>query len=116
MSRVTFEMPGERLVGVKNSRENIFKIAKRTRRQRGAATIFAQAAGVHRMTLPIVVTIVRVGPGELDSDNLTISASAVRDGIADALALPKHDRDPRVTWVVKQERAAKWAVRVEVSS
>lgn len=112
--RVAFELPGVRLVGAKNDRSHWRKRAERVRGQRHAAKVYAQAAGVHLMPLPMVVTITRRGPGQLDDDNLTISASSVRDGIADAMALPKHDRDPRVTWVVNQERRATWSVLVEV--
>ena len=44
------------------------------------------------------------------------SLKAVRDGVADALGLAS-DRDPRVAWVVDQERGEprQYAVRVEVT-
>lgn len=48
------------------------------------------------------VTITRIAPRDLDSDNLVGSAKHVRDGVADALGID--DRDPRVTWVVEQRR------------
>lgn len=62
--------------------------------------------------LPVVVTITRCSPGTMDDDNAVASAKAVRDAIADVLGVD--DRDPRVTWVVRQKRAP-WGVEVEIS-
>jgi hypothetical protein len=53
---------------------------------------------------PLLVTITRIAPAALDSDNLVGSAKHVRDGIADWLGID--DRSPLVTWVVEQERGA----------
>ena len=59
----------------------------------------------------LVCHVVRVAPRLLDQhDNLAASAKAVIDGIADGLGI--NDRDPRVEWVVSQEKG-KAAVRVE---
>ncbi len=44
---------------------------------------------------PVVVTITRVAPAELDDDNLASAAKAVRDGVADALGCD----DGAKTWV-----------------
>ena len=46
-------------------------------------------------------------PGDLEPIE-----TASRDEIAALMGIT--DRDPRVTWVVKQERAKAWAVRVEI--
>lgn len=58
-----------------------------------------------------IVRIVRVAPRQLDSDNAESAAKSVRDGVADALGV--HDRDPRVVWLVDQERGQA-CVRVEL--
>lgn len=52
---------------------------------------------------PLVVTITRVAPRQLDDDNLARSGKAVRDQVAELLGVD--DRDPRVTWRYAQERA-----------
>lgn len=59
----------------------------------------------------LVVRIVRVAGRRLDDDNAVSAAKSVRDGIADALGV--HDRDPRVVWLVDQERGQA-CVRVEL--
>jgi len=51
----------------------------------------------------LVITLTRIGPGTLDSeDNLSAGFKAVRDGIADALGV--NDRHPRLRWFYGQER------------
>ncbi len=52
----------------------------------------------------LLVTITRIAPAALDSDNLVGSAKHVRDGVADWLGID--DRSPLVTWVVEQEKGA----------
>jgi hypothetical protein len=53
---------------------------------------------------PWIVTVVRLGPRELDAhDNLGTSAKGVVDEIAAWLGLGS-DRDPRVTWRYAQEK------------
>lgn len=59
----------------------------------------------------VVVRLVRVAPRQLDSDNAASAAKSVRDGVADALGVD--DRDPRVVWLVDQERGQA-RVRVEL--
>lgn len=64
---------------------------------------------------PLVVGITRVAPRALDSDNLQGSGKHVRDSVAACLGID--DKDPRVTWVVRQEKGKpkEYAVRIEVS-
>jgi hypothetical protein len=57
------------------------------------------------------VTITRIAPRELDSDNLASCAKGIRDGVADALRVD--DGDERIRWTYKQERG-KPAVRVDI--
>ena len=65
---------------------------------------------------PLVVTLVRIAPRALDSDNLAGCAKHVRDGIADALGIK--DNDPRVEWRVEQRRGKpkEYAVEIVIES
>lgn len=65
------------------------------------------------LAYPVIVTITRIAPRELDDDNLAGSQKHVRDGIADALGVD--DRDPRVTWRYAQRKGAPKAYAVEVT-
>ncbi len=64
---------------------------------------------------PVTATITRLAPSNgLDPhDGLGAALKGVIDGVADALGL-KNDRDERVTWVLQQERAKAYGVRVEI--
>lgn len=64
--------------------------------------------------LPIICRIVRVGCRELDSDNATGSAKAVRDAIAAHYGID--DRDSRIEWDVTQEKGKQYAVRIEIAA
>jgi hypothetical protein len=112
-----------RTVSEANSRAHWAERARRAKRQRGVAHL----ALVGRLRDPWVVAaldagflrvrLVRIAPRDLDTDNLASSLKAIRDGVTDALGLAS-DRDPRVAWVVDQERGRprQYAVRVEVTA
>lgn len=61
---------------------------------------------------PLTVTVTRIGPRTLDTDNLAFSAKAVRDGIADAFGIDDGD-ERAVQWAYAQERG-EHAVRVRI--
>lgn len=106
-----------RLVSEANAHEHWRTRQKRAKAQREAAYVATKSAIARAVVrLPATVTITRIAPSMLDSDNAVGSAKHIRDGIADALGI--NDRDPAVTWVVRQERGAprQYAVRVEVLS
>jgi hypothetical protein len=89
--------------------------AKRARIQRNFARLFvgsslARSGPMHAGA--IIITLVRIGPGKLDSDNLAGALKAVRDGVADALGLD--DGDPRLEWQYGQEKGP-YNVRVEIT-
>ena len=71
-------------------------------------------AELWRLRLPVTITITRVAPRKLDSDNLARSMKAVRDGIADAFRLD--DGDDRLDWRYAQRtgRAKEYSVDVEI--
>lgn len=103
-----FEVP-VRLVSLLNAREHWATKARRARKQREAArmcalscTLFAEIAPAIAGGAPLVVTITRIAPRQLDDDNLAGSAKHVRDGIADALGID--DGDERVQWRYAQAK------------
>jgi hypothetical protein len=53
--------------------------------------------------LPVVVTLTRIGPRDLDTDNLAGGFKSVRDEVAAWLWCGDSTRDP-VTWVYRQQR------------
>jgi DNA-binding GntR family transcriptional regulator len=116
---ITAKIP-VKLVNGANSREHWAVRAKRAKDQRWAA----RAALMKYRVLPLLenidhgikITITRRGGRRMDDDGLTISAKHVRDGVADWLGID--DGDPRLTWVVKQDKAPRgqhW-VDVEVTA
>lgn len=64
---------------------------------------------------PIVVTLTRIAPRQLDGhDNLQSGFKGMVDGVADWLGVP--DSDPRIEWRYAQERGDPkfYAARIEV--
>jgi crossover junction endodeoxyribonuclease RusA len=107
-----YEIP-VRLVSGANLREHWAIKSKRNRLQRDhsrIATIAALRGGIFQP--PLTITIERIGKRRLDSDNLAISAKAVRDGIADALGID--DGDPRLDWQYRQSVGRDYTVRVTI--
>lgn len=106
-----FEVP-VRLVSLLNAREHWGAKSRRAKVQRETArmcamaeTLFGPVAAALADGSPLVVTITRIAPRQLDrDDNLNASAKHVRDGIADALGID--DRDPRVKWRYEQAKRA----------
>lgn len=88
-----------------NRRDHWRVKAKRAKDQRNAARMLSRAYPV-----PCVVTLVRVSPRVLDSDNLRSALKAVRDGIADRLCVD--DGGDLVRWEYRQEKGPA-CVRVE---
>ena len=105
---VEIEIP-VRLVSLLNSREHHMARARRAKQQRSLARL-QTIARLCRSPLwarvangcGLVVTITRIGPRELDDDNLAGSAKHVRDGIADALGID--DGDKRIVWRYRQAK------------
>ena len=94
--------------------------ACRAGKQRGTARLYVAAemasATADTPTLNgarIVITLTRIAPRKLDSDNLCGALKAVRDGIADALGI--NDGSERVEWKYSQE-PGRHAVRIEIET
>lgn len=97
-----------------NAREHWAARHRRVRAEREAVDFIVRGS-LHgtKLTVPCAVTITRLAPRMLDAgDNLESSAKGVRDQIAHILGVD--DRDPRVTWCVKQEKAKTYSVRIVV--
>jgi hypothetical protein len=113
---ITETIHGLQLVSEANAHTHWRQRQKRAKAQRLLASrVLGPRVAAVKPQLPLAVTITRIAPRPLDSDNAVGSAKHVRDGVADALGI--NDGDPRVTWVVRQERGAPktYAVRVEVT-
>ncbi len=107
---VSFFIP-VKTVSEANSRGHWRLKAARAKAQRAAATLLANIA-IRGLKLPLTVELTRESPGTLDDDNLRPALKAVRDGIADSLAI--NDRDPRVKWKYSQRVAKEYGVYVRV--
>lgn len=105
-----------RLVSEANAHEHWRVRQRRAKAQRELAAMLLANAFGRPPAPPLVVTITRIAPCALDSDNAVGSAKSVRDGVADFLGV--NDRSPLVTWVVEQERGEPrtYGARVEVRS
>lgn len=98
-----------------NQRGHWGKRARRAKKQREAARLLVRAA---RCALPnsgkVVVTLTRIAPRAMDTDNLAVGLKAVRDGVADALDVD--DGSSRIEWRYAQEQGnpGDYAVRVRI--
>lgn len=83
------------------------RFAKYQRFKKQKQTV-AFALSLHRQELAdlvlrnIVVTLTRIGPRDLDGDNLQSGFKGVRDCVADALG--RNDNDPSIEWLYGQRR------------
>lgn len=98
-----------------NLRGHWGKRARRAKKQREAAWLLLRAA---RYALPasgsVAITLTRIAPRALDTDNLASGLKAVRDGVADALGVD--DGSSRIEWRYAQERGkiGQYEVRVTI--
>lgn len=109
-----YTIDGLRLPSVANLREHWSKRAKRTKTHRTLALAYTRVA--LRAPLPpgpLDVSLVRIAPRALDSDNLASACKGLRDGIADALGID--DGDPRLTWTYGQRQGAPRQYGVQVA-
>lgn len=117
---VEFAIPGA-VPSAANLREHWRARHRRSRRQRRDAWMVSKfhvglTLSADVMAFGGVVTLTRVSPRRLDTDNLASSLKAHRDGIADALGID--DGDPRIEWRYGQEKCRRGdeAVRVVVEA
>lgn len=100
-----------------NGRDHWRVKAKRTKAQRSLAALLMALHQPSAPVPPLTITLTRIAPRDLDSDNLASGFKAVRDGVADWLGVD--DGDKRLTWLYGQRRGATKLyaaeVKVEVS-
>ena len=118
---IVIDIPGLRLVSEGNERENRYAKAKRIRDQKQIVAAFFRVKRPDRPTFPLVVTITRLGPRALDSDNLASSGKHVRDAVATWLGVDDGvaertivDGLPQVEWRVTAEKSKVYGVRIDV--
>lgn len=109
-SPIRREMP-LRVVSEANRRDHWRVKAKRAKDQR-AYTYAHLPAMLAGLPLPLVVTLTRVAPRKLDSDNLAGAFKAVRDGVADALG--KDDGNAGIEWRYAQQKG-EYGIIIEIS-
>lgn len=67
---------------------------------------------VLRIEPVVFVTLTRIAPRELDSDNWAYAAKGLRDGVASVLGID--DGSKLIRWIYEQEHGKDYAVRVTV--
>ena len=100
-----------------NLREHWAPKAKRAKIQRATVGMLVQQKPMLRRHPGMFeVTLTRIAPRKLDTDNLARSMKAIRDGVADALHLD--DGDVRFDWKYTQEKGEpkKYAVKIQIET
>lgn len=104
-----YRLDGLRLHSKLNQRVHWATKAKQAKIERHAAYYT-----VKPHALPCTVTLTRIGPRELDGDNLQGSCKGVRDGVADRLGVD--DRSPLITWIYQQRKEKVYAVEIVIAN
>lgn len=103
-----------------NIREHHFARARRVEKERQFtywALIGAYGGGWKKKLgpAPFVVTLTRIGPRDLDTDNVQGACKSIRDQVAGELGYGDSPKDP-ISWAYAQERGKSYAVRVAIAS
>lgn len=85
--------------------------AKTAKAEREQAALMCRARLI-APSFPCVVTLTRIGPRQLDDDNVATAFKATRDGIADWLQVDDGDTS-KVRWEYGQEKGS-YAIRVQI--
>jgi hypothetical protein len=104
-----------RIVSVANLREHWSKRHRRAALHRGTArAMMFQACRMPPSTGPVQITLTRIAPRTLDSDNLASGFKGTRDGVADWLGVD--DGHGSLTWRYAQRKGhtAQYAAEVVV--
>ena len=100
-----------RLPSLANQRVHPLKRWRQGRQQKNA--VASALTPYLKPALPAVVTLTRIGPRKLDSDNLAISFKAVRDQLAAWIGVD--DGSDLYVWQYAQEKAKEYGIRIEVT-
>ena len=108
-----FEAP-IRTVSEANTRGHWSKRYARSEAQKHAVLALCRSRFGVRPPPPVRVTLTRIAPRTLDSDNLASAFKAIRDAVAFWLELD--DGDERISWAYVQTKGAPkvYAIRVEI--
>ncbi len=111
---VGFTIYGMRTYSLANQREHWHSKSDRARKEKLAVRAHCQHERIPppRNGQTVVVTLTRVGPVRMDSDNAIGSLKHVRDGIAEWLGLDDGDEE-RIVFKYQREKGP-YAVRVEL--
>ena len=93
-----------------NLREHWTTKHRRVKGQRSVVALFL--GGKPRPPLPVVVTLTRIAPRSLDSDNLQGAFKGVRDEVSKWIGYP--DNDPRIEWRYGQRQGGVKVYAIEV--
>lgn len=95
--------------------ERIHYMARHRHMKAHRMAVLDAIAGRQMPALPLTVTIVRIGPRKLDTDNLAIACKGVRDGLAQAWGVD--DGSDLYDWRYAQESAGTgvYGVRIEIA-
>lgn len=104
-----------RIESTPNLREHWTVRAKRAGKHKHDTYMALRAAKAPH-ALPCVVTITRIAPRTLDTDNLAAGCKALRDGVA--LWLQADDADERIKWRYTQRKGGpkEYAAEVEIAA
>lgn len=108
MSAIEFTIPGE-APSTPNLREHWSVRSRRVKNQRAAVK---RKAPAFALPPPVIITLTRVAPRQLDDDNLHGALKGHRDAVAAWLRVD--DATPLIQWQYAQEKGAP-AVRVRVA-
>lgn len=95
-----------------NAHEHWRKRQQRAKRQRGSVVCHLLEHRYRLPKLPVRVTLTRLSPRQLDSDNAVGAMKHCRDGVADVFGVD--DGDERYEWVVRQEKSKRPGVRITI--
>lgn len=109
------EIPGVQLVSLTNEHRHWRVRQKRAGIQRDMIPLVLRSRfGATPPAPPLLITLTRIAPRRLDSDNVVGACKTARDAVADYLGLD--DGDPRLTWQYADVRGPRFvhALRVRI--
>ena len=114
---VSWLVEGLRTVSATNAREHHFARARRVKEERQLVwAAWFRAGKPHLPRPPCAVTLVRIAPRTLDTDNLSSALKGCRDEVAKLLEID--DADPRVIWLCEQRKSdpRRYAVDIAIEA
>lgn len=107
-----------KVVSESNIHEHWTKRAKRAKRQRRNVCMIMRPYVLCREQITsgfLTITLTRIAPRNLDSDNIRGAFKAVRDGVADVLGM-KNDESSFLNWEYAQEKGGvkEYGIRIEI--